>query len=119
MKNREISPRLKMATHLACIFAPASLLGMFVFAYEAPSKVAGGMVALAIYTALLYGIAGGSDWKLEEISRVRLFFFLFLSGFYGGILFYVLWYVIRKFVADMFNTPFELMKGKLFSGKWF
>jgi hypothetical protein len=119
MKNREISPRLKLATHLACIFAPACLLGIFVFASEAPSKVAGGMAGLAMYTALLYGIAGGSDWELEEISRVRLFFFLFLSGFYGGILFYVLWYVIRRFAADMFNTPFELMKGKLFSGKWF
>ncbi len=119
MNEHKITQGLKTATHVASIFSPPLFLGIFISTQNGFTRTGVGIIAFAVYVALLYGVAGGFDWKLEEISRIRLFFFLALSGFYFGVLLYGLWYMIRKFEADMFNIQFEVMKGKLFSGKWF
>lgn len=119
MKNDEITPGLKIATHITSIFSLPLFLGIFIASQNSFARTSVGIIGLALLVLLLYGIAGGFDWKLEEIPRFRLFFFLALSGFYLGIFLYGLWYVIRKFEADMFNIHFEIMKGKLLSGKWF
>lgn len=118
MKDKEITQGLKTITHVASIFIiPLSLI-LLTLGQNSIAKTIVMVLGLAFYILILYGVAGGFNWEVEEISRFRLLLFLALSGFYFGIFLYGVWYVVRKFEADMFNTSFNAMKGNLFSGKW-
>ncbi|MBI5954644.1 MAG: hypothetical protein HY865_23555 [Chloroflexi bacterium] len=118
MKDSEITHELKIATHVVSIFIIPLLFGILALSQNDITKTSVVILGSAAYIFILYSVAGGFNWKLEEISRLRLFLFLALSGLYLGIFLYGVWYVIRKFESDMFNIPFNSIKGRMFSGKW-
>jgi hypothetical protein len=117
-ESAEMTQQFKLVTHTLSILLIPLTLGVLISSQNGLVKTASSVLFLTAYISMLYGIAGGFDWKLEEISRLRLFLFLLFSGFGFGLFLYVIWYVIRRFTSSFFSLSFQTSKGKLFSGKW-
>jgi hypothetical protein len=113
-ESAEMTQQFKLVTHTLSILLIPLTLGVLISSQNGLVKTASSVLFLTAYISMLYGIAGGFDWKLEEISRLRLFLFLLFSGFGFGLFLYVIWYVIRRFTSSFLVSLSKPVKANYF-----
>jgi hypothetical protein len=106
----DVPKRFKIVTHLASVFIPSVLLTFFLLNRAFPpleyfGRFLLGTFFLSAFTFSLYFLVGGMEWKDEKLSDIRIVFFWLLSFLIGGLILYVLWYLIRVIMAKIYRIP--------------
>ena len=123
-RNDLLSNDFKIIIHILSISIPAVIF-VAILAYSSSSpnssfSLATGMTSFlyfAVYTAFVYFIAGGFDWRPKKLQTVRIVLFWILGDLIGSAVFYGLWFLIRMVVASAYKIPMITAMGRLLAGK--
>jgi DNA-directed RNA polymerase subunit M/transcription elongation factor TFIIS len=107
-----LSQKAKLTIHLVSIFSPAIFLALL-FSIGNPKSYPLAFLFSAIYTAFLYFLAGGFDWKEEDLPIIRIVFIWILGDLILALLCYGIWYSTRWAVAKIYHIPMPFMMGRL------
>jgi hypothetical protein len=119
----------RITTHLLSVFIPSLLIslsvGLGLIMSDRSHSFLGSMGLILLVTLgyalpffLLYLLAGGMEWKTENLPRVRAYLFFTFTLILFGFLLYGVWYLIRYLMAKYYKVPLTAARGRLLNIKW-